>query len=260
MTINQVTTQRPPPPIPQRAPAVPKRSCAPQQPPAVPPPPRRSSPQPPTAPRAPPPTPPPPPPPARHLPPADKNSHLYTMFPGKPPARTAQTQPRKQPIHEDQNNHDQVMNTDQEHPPSQQKPLYKKMQNSQKDVNKNKVVNVPPPLNTSQAVNQNANNVAKVSLRQDSSVSSDSFSQTSSPSYTTKTMEAPLLPHHNTKTGRLSSRLMAAPPVPPPADDVGGNSPLTKSASTPASLQTIVRFHNGSNMSLHHKVIIAIHF
>lgn len=32
------------------------------------------------------------------------------------------------------------------------------------------------------------------------------------------------------------------------------NSPITKSASTPASLQTIVRFQNGSNMSLQHKV------
>ena len=31
-------------------------------------------------------------------------------------------------------------------------------------------------------------------------------------------------------------------------------SPITKSISTPASLQTIVRFHNGSNMSLHHRV------
>lgn len=31
-------------------------------------------------------------------------------------------------------------------------------------------------------------------------------------------------------------------------------SPITKSASTPASLQTIVRFQNGSSMSLQHKV------
>lgn len=39
----------------------------------------------------------------------------------------------------------------------------------------------------------------KVQLRQDSSVSSDSYSQTSSPSYTSKTMETPLLPHHKAK-------------------------------------------------------------
>lgn len=31
-------------------------------------------------------------------------------------------------------------------------------------------------------------------------------------------------------------------------------SAITKSASTPASLQAIVRFQNGSNMSLQHKV------
>lgn len=35
-------------------------------------------------------------------------------------------------------------------------------------------------------------------------------------------------------------------------------SPIIKSASTPASLQTIVRFQNGSNMSLQHKVSNAI--
>lgn len=51
--------------------------------------------------------------------------------------------------------------------------------------------NLPPPLN---AMCQSP--VPKpMSVRQDSNVSSDSFSQTSSPSYTSKTMEAPLLPH-----------------------------------------------------------------
>lgn len=40
---------------------------------------------------------------------------------------------------------------------------------------------------------------SKMSMRQDSNVSSDSVSQTSSPSYTTKTMETPLLQHHNRK-------------------------------------------------------------
>lgn len=39
-------------------------------------------------------------------------------------------------------------------------------------------------------------------------------------------------------------------------DDANGNTTITKSISTPASLQTIVRFHNGSNMSLHHRVKI----
>lgn len=37
-------------------------------------------------------------------------------------------------------------------------------------------------------------------------------------------------------------------------------SPIIKSASTPASLQTIVRFQNGSNMSLQHKVSDLISF
>lgn len=32
------------------------------------------------------------------------------------------------------------------------------------------------------------------------------------------------------------------------------NSTIIKSASTPASLQAVVRFQNGSNMSLQHKV------
>lgn len=51
--------------------------------------------------------------------------------------------------------------------------------------------NLPPPLS---AISQSS--VPKpISVRQDSNVSSDSFSQTSSPSYTSKTMEAPLLPH-----------------------------------------------------------------
>lgn len=92
----------------------------------------------------------------------------------------------------------------------------------------------------------------RVSVRQDSSVSSDSFSQTSSPSYTTKTMETPLLPpktpvkHHNGLLSKVSKEVEE--------DLNGNNSALTKSASTPASLQAVVKFHNGSNMSLHHRV------
>lgn len=52
--------------------------------------------------------------------------------------------------------------------------------------------NLPPPLSSTicQSYVQKP-----ISVRQDSNVSSDSFSQTSSPSYTNKTMEAPLLPH-----------------------------------------------------------------
>lgn len=36
--------------------------------------------------------------------------------------------------------------------------------------------------------------------------------------------------------------------------DNSANSAIIKSASTPASLQAVVRFQNGSNMSLQHKV------
>ncbi|XP_025270509.1 uncharacterized protein LOC105249312 isoform X1 [Camponotus floridanus] len=101
--------------------------------------------------------------------------------------------------------------------------------------------NLPPPLS---AICQNP--VPKpISVRQDSNVSSDSFSQTSSPSYTSKTMEAPLLPH---KHGKVPDRALVSEP------DNSSGRPITKSTSTPASLQTIVRIH-GNNSSLHHKII-----
>ncbi|KAJ8934848.1 hypothetical protein NQ314_013118 [Rhamnusium bicolor] len=117
----------------------------------------------------------------------------------------------------------------------------------------------PPPAPKVHKPNITANKVqgnqpphGRVSIRQDSSVSSDSFSQTSSPSYTTKTMETPLLPprtHLKQQNGGLISKIKDH------EDDTNGNVTITKSASTPASLQTIVRFHNGSNMSLHHRII-----
>lgn len=134
---------------------------------------------------------------------------------------------------------------------------------NQQQVNKLPPAPVGPPPPAPKCLNQKNNNIpnkvqgqhqhqGKVSIRQDSSVSSDSFSQTSSPSYTTKTMETPLLPprtpvKHN---GGLISKVKT------PDEDPNGNSMITKSASTPASLQTIVRFHNGSNMSLHHRVSV----
>ncbi|XP_017876695.1 atrial natriuretic peptide-converting enzyme-like [Ceratina calcarata] len=102
--------------------------------------------------------------------------------------------------------------------------------------------NLPPPLS---AISQSSM-PKPVSVRQDSNVSSDSFSQTSSPSYTSKTMEAPLLPH---KYGKVPDRAL----VPEP-DNASGRT-ITKSTSTPASLQTIVRVHGGNNGSLRHKII-----
>ncbi|XP_058062614.1 uncharacterized protein LOC131212675 [Anopheles bellator] len=97
----------------------------------------------------------------------------------------------------------------------------------------------------------------RVSMRQDSSISSDSFSQTSSPSYNSKIMEAPLL-SHAAKMPKVSKAIAknldeiakegAAGP-----GDANGTAAIIKSASTPASLQTIVRLSNGSNVSLQHK-------
>ncbi|XP_054739708.1 uncharacterized protein LOC129245529 isoform X2 [Anastrepha obliqua] len=109
---------------------------------------------------------------------------------------------------------------------------------------------VPPPRN-------------KYSCRQDSNISSDSFSQTSSPGYNTKLMEAPLLPS-------LSVKRLCGVPAPIVYKQKLQNetieemeqsvpmSPLTKCVSTPASLQTIVRFQNGApnTMSLQHQQII----
>nr|KAF7435742.1 hypothetical protein H0235_003933 [Vespula pensylvanica] len=103
--------------------------------------------------------------------------------------------------------------------------------------------NLPPPLSSTICQSY----VPKpISVRQDSNVSSDSFSQTSSPSYTNKTMEAPLLPH---KYGKLPDRALVHEP------ENSSGRPITKSTSTPASLQTIVRTHGSNSTSLHHKII-----
>lgn len=120
----------------------------------------------------------------------------------------------------------------------------------------------------------------KFNVRQDSTISSDSFSQTSSPGYNSKFMEAPLLAHAakmhkseweerkrkkekrgidpatffpcSTVKQGFNERL----PRSPLTTEHHPTSPIIKSASTPASLQTIVRFQNGSNMSLQHKVSV----
>lgn len=110
-------------------------------------------------------------------------------------------------------------------------------------------INHKPPNQVSKSTAAQQYNVNKVSVRQDSSVSSDSFSQTSSPSYTTKTMETPLLPP---KTSLKQNGLIIKNHM--EEVEANANGTITKSASTPASLQTIVKFHNGSNMSLHHRV------
>ncbi|XP_030746178.1 atrial natriuretic peptide-converting enzyme-like [Sitophilus oryzae] len=98
------------------------------------------------------------------------------------------------------------------------------------------------------------NQPGKMSMRQDSGISTDSFSQNSSPSYTTKSMETPLIPKtpiHKMQNGSITK-------IKDIKDDEGSldevNS-ITKSVSTPVGLQTVVRFHNGSNMSVHHKIL-----
>ncbi|XP_034479106.1 uncharacterized protein LOC117785274 [Drosophila innubila] len=103
----------------------------------------------------------------------------------------------------------------------------------------------------------------KLNFRQDSTISSDSFSQTSSPGYNPKLMEAPLLPS-------LSAKRLCSAPAPivcrqgvqhEPIEELEPPqtlSPLNKCASaTPSSLQTIVRFQNGAphTMSLQHQII-----
>lgn len=130
------------------------------------------------------------------------------------------------------------------------------------------------------SMNRTAHRGVHPSKRQDSSISSDSFSQSSSPGFNSKLMEAPLLAHAvklNTcmfwerDFYRYNSLYITwlywyssdKQPFKAPdeiikdstTDVVNGSAVvINRSASTPASLQTIVRFSNGSNMSLQHKV------
>lgn len=96
---------------------------------------------------------------------------------------------------------------------------------------------------------------SSVNFRQDSSFSTDSVSQTLSPGYNSKVIEAPLLP----STKRLKEvfpKQLLRNETTKEFEETVPTSPITKSISTPASLQTIVRFQNGtSNMSLQHKII-----
>ncbi|XP_063697849.1 uncharacterized protein LOC134828792 [Culicoides brevitarsis] len=96
----------------------------------------------------------------------------------------------------------------------------------------------------------------KVNIRQDSSISSDSFSQTSSPSYNSKQlMETPLLANA-AKLNTIKPNFKNINEIEKAKDETDSNGAIIKSASTPASLQTIVRLSNGStNMSLQHKIL-----
>lgn len=72
-------------------------------------------------------------------------------------------------------------------------------------------------------------------------------------------MEAPLLPHQHVNKS-LNAKIARGLLLKEQQDRDSGNGSITKSMSTPASLQTIVRFQNGSNMSLHHRVRVFIQF
>lgn len=146
------------------------------------------------------------------------------------------------------------------------------------ELTRNRSMKIPPPIQTQipdedvkpnlppPQFDSNCGSCGKISMRQDSNVSSDSFSQNSSPSYTTKSMETPLLAGKTHRQARkkyindrggierreLADSDEAVSGSQAMLDDA--NNALTKSHSTPASLQTIVRFHHGSNMSIHHKV------
>ncbi|KAG7310298.1 hypothetical protein JYU34_003053 [Plutella xylostella] len=204
-----------PPPVPARVAGAP---ALPVPPPA---PPRRASPLPPR--RAPPPT---PPRPVQN----DQNGNMKrTVAPVSP-------QPRL-----DCNRNPQPL-------------LGRRLQRSQPEAPYIAPVQTGPPPRRSPSAGSN------ISVRQDSNVSSDSFSQTSSPSYTTKTMETPLLPHQSINkslNAKIARQLLLkeAAEAQAGAAGAGGAGGITKSASTPAALQTIVRLQAGSNLSLHHRML-----
>ncbi|XP_050314425.1 atrial natriuretic peptide-converting enzyme isoform X2 [Anthonomus grandis grandis] len=92
-------------------------------------------------------------------------------------------------------------------------------------------------------------------MRQDSGISTDSFSQNSSPSYTTKSMETPLIPPKpstKSQNGKIINKSKDINSLKSPIEENNG---LTKSVSTPVGLQAVVRFHNESTMSVHHKIL-----
>lgn len=150
----------------------------------------------------------------------------------------------------------------------QHKQLLHQQQQQHQQPNQNTSLNATPQDSTKQQsiTQQDSLNPAtvrsvppRVTMRQDSSISSDSFSQTSSPGYNSKIMEAPLL-SHAAKMPKVSKpiavRNLEEEIAKDCAGDQSGSSVIIKSASTPASLQTIVRLSNGSNVSLQGKVSV----
>ncbi|XP_054267940.1 atrial natriuretic peptide-converting enzyme-like isoform X2 [Macrosteles quadrilineatus] len=245
-----------PPPVPERSrPSAPPQMAKP--PPALPPPPSTAPPPPPRTRIGPPPTPP------RSK--AQQSSILNNAQPRNISSSLTdleRRQSQKPPVENEK-----------QPPPRPQAPSYKKYDPPESP---RKKTFKPPPLQTqpdedkqlSHILMQNEGlngSAGKISMRQDSNVSSDSFSQNSSPSYTTKSMETPLLAQCGKKSRRITNERRGAEMRGGDSDEaVSGlesatlddaNNALTKSHSTPASLQAIVRFHHGSNMSIHHRII-----
>nr|XP_018913132.1 PREDICTED: atrial natriuretic peptide-converting enzyme isoform X1 [Bemisia tabaci] len=145
--------------------------------------------------------------------------------------------------------------------------------------NRRRSLKIPPPIETRATLltefsdgeapaTLSDEHIDKNTIRQDSNVSSDGYSQTSSPSYNIKSMETPLLPRSKSKQGskvvvpkvgkdkkKATLECLNTSECNKTRIKEGSTSPLTKSMSTPASLQTAVKLSNGSNMSLHHKII-----
>ncbi|XP_046674346.1 atrial natriuretic peptide-converting enzyme-like [Homalodisca vitripennis] len=264
-----------PPPIPARPPPVPERS----RPPALPPPPVCAPPPPPRSRPAPPPTPP-------------RSAHLVSKAQQSSSLNNAQPQNLSNSLASNLNSERrQSLNPPTETegqkqpPPRPQAPNYVKKQAeiAPPETQRKRSFKIPPPLQTqpppedekqsSHTTLQNDSingSSGKISMRQDSNVSSDSFSQNSSPSYTTKSMETPLLAQCGKKSknkymnGDKRGREQRERCIGDSDEAVSGlnggamddtNNALTKSHSTPASLQAIVRFHSGSNMSIHHRIM-----
>ncbi|XP_059616149.1 uncharacterized protein LOC132261342 [Phlebotomus argentipes] len=120
-------------------------------------------------------------------------------------------------------------------------------------IGRSSMVKMPQGDSGPDSFNMTTRNQKSINVRQDSNVSSDSFSQTSSPGYSSKLLDTPLLTNH--KINALKQNFKGTDEILHEGADNNPSSPITKSASTPASLQTIVRFQNGSNMSLQHKII-----
>lgn len=112
------------------------------------------------------------------------------------------------------------------------------------------------PIISAKSIKKKKSVPPRVNIRQDSNISSDSFSQTSSPSYNSKQlMETPLLANA-AKLHTIKPTFNNIDEIEKAKDDNDSNAAITKSVSTPASLQTIVRLSNGStNMSLQHKIL-----